>query len=127
MVISVETITLPLPPMVGFAPSLTGFMCNVIAVFCGISGNVLVKGEIYVAGDCPSSCNGFLIPFPLTFDAGDYEVVLNEDDISNSLDVTFEGYSSGLFQAGNSVTLTEGFEVKSNATFLARIADCDEF
>jgi hypothetical protein len=100
---------------------------NVIPVFCGISGNVVVKGESYAAGDCPASCNGILVPLPATYDVGEYEVILNEGSISSSEDVTFAGYSAGLFQAGVSVTLTEGFEVKTNANFLARIADCDEF
>jgi hypothetical protein len=100
---------------------------NVIPVFCSIGGNVMVTGETYVAGDCPSACGGFVSPFTTTYETGAYQVILNDNSISNSVAVTFEGYSSGVFQAGSSVTLKEGFEVLSNATFTARIGDCDEF
>lgn len=100
---------------------------NVIPVFCGIGGNVMVTGETYVAGDCPSACGGFVSPVPITYEAGAYEVVLNDNSISNTVAISFEGYSSGVFQAGSSITLEEGFEVLSNATFTARIGECDEF
>lgn len=99
---------------------------NVIPVFCNISGNVMVKGGDYFAGDCPSNCGGLIVPFPVTVETGEYDVVLNDDEISNDDDYTIEGYGAGLFQAANEITLNVGFEALQNATFDARIGDCDE-
>lgn len=100
---------------------------NVIPVICGIQGNIFEADGVYVAGDCPSACGEFLIPFPQTFEVGDFEVVLNDDEIENSADVTFESWSAALLQAGNEIVLKDGFWIQENADFTARIGDCDEF
>jgi hypothetical protein len=98
---------------------------NVIPVFCGILNNVMNAGSEYLAGDCASTCGGF-IAASKTIEIGEFDVILNDDAISNEVDYTIEGYGAGLFQAANEITLKAGFEVLQNATFDARIGDCGE-
>ncbi len=120
----IDTNTLIYDPIGGYINDT--WAQNVIPVICGIVGNVFEADESYIANDCPSACGGFLVPLPVTYSAGGFEVILNNNAIENSNDLTFESWSSGLFQAGNEIVLTDGFHARTNSAFTARIGDCNE-
>ncbi|MCY7410177.1 MAG: peptidoglycan DD-metalloendopeptidase family protein [Chitinophagales bacterium] len=98
---------------------------NMIPVICGISGNVFQDGVTYIADDCPTSCSGFVL-FPITVSIGEYEVILDDDDLDNDASFTIESNGAVLFQAATSITLKPDFAALSGANFNARIGDCDE-
>ncbi|MFN3939617.1 MAG: peptidoglycan DD-metalloendopeptidase family protein [Chitinophagales bacterium] len=97
---------------------------NVIPVICSISGNVFADGVEYLADDC-GVCISSLINLPETITSGEFDADIASVSITAGA-VIFDDYSSGLYQAGSFINLSEGFEAKQNSEFTARIATCNE-
>jgi hypothetical protein len=98
---------------------------NVIPVICSISGNVFVENTQYVAGSC-GTCFDALVINNATFDAGEYDVITASNSVAASGAVTFNQYSSGLYQGGDYVRLAVGFTAKSGTEFTARVRACND-
>lgn len=98
---------------------------NVIPVICSISGNVFSDGVEYFADDC-GACSASMVNLPETFSAGEFDADIATSTVSGSAGVIFDDYSSGLYQAGASVTLLDGFEARQNSEFTARIGGCND-
>ena len=100
---------------------------NVIPVFCDIAGNVSVDGADYVAAGCSNSCSNTITNIFNVFDVGGYDVDIASNTITSSGIVSVGDYASVLYQAGDYITLGEGFEALANSTVTARIGGCNDF
>ncbi|MBC8047218.1 MAG: peptidoglycan DD-metalloendopeptidase family protein [Fimbriimonadaceae bacterium] len=100
---------------------------NVIPVICDITGNVFAEDAEYVAADCGGSCTSSLTNLTATYSAGEYDADIAGSTITTIGAVIYDDYASGLYQAGSSVTLLEGFEARMHSEFTARIGSCNEF
>ncbi len=101
---------------------------NLIPVMCfpGLPGHVFVQGAELTANNCSECYFSNISASAQTFNAGGYQVLLSSDIVSTSGNIVFKQYASGLYQAGNYVKLTSGFEVKNGAAFTARLKNCSD-
>lgn len=97
---------------------------NLVPLFCNVPGNIMEAGETYTALSCGAGCDAIIPVLDQTYSAGQFVAMVDDDALSNTLNMTFEGASAGVIQSGSSVTLKPGFYAEFLSTFEARIGEC---
>jgi hypothetical protein len=97
---------------------------NLVPLFCNIPGHVMESGETNTALSCGNTCDAIMPVVNTTYSAGRFNAEIDDDALSNSVDIIFEAASAGVMQAGTSITLTPGFHAQNLSHFEARIGEC---
>jgi hypothetical protein len=99
---------------------------NIIPVICDISGGVFEDDAFYTAGPCDyngCSNNGVYATQQVNDDVWFVDIV--DDFISAGDGVDFYSGSNGVYQAGDYISLLEGFTAHQGSSFSARIRSCN--
>jgi len=98
---------------------------HLVPVINSISKHYFVDGDLWT-GSGSNSCTNTNITVPaISMADSTFRIYMASTDIlTNNNSVVYNNQSNGMFHAGNSITMTPGFNAKSGSYFHARIGNC---